>query len=78
MSTFVPRRKPKNKPQPILDSAVRDVTRDIAFGIQGLVLAYDMYPDGHLTIRDTNGIVWEISIKRSDAKHLVCERKDFK
>lgn len=71
---FVPYRKPKNPVVEPVDQARAEFTTTAAELLQMLALAMDIYQNkGAITIRDSNDNIWEISIQRSDARHLACE-----
>lgn len=51
-----------------------DLTILVAAEVRNVVLAQDVYPSmGAMTVRDSLGEVWEITIQKSDAKKLACE-----
>ncbi len=73
--TFIPYRKPRGPVEPPkIDKERAEFTMALGKEIQRIILSYDLYPEhGHITIRDADGIVWELEIKRSDRRILVCE-----
>lgn len=69
--SFQPYRKEKNPVKPNVDQERADFTRVLSAEAQQVALAIDTYPEmGALTVRDSNGTIWEITIQRSDAREL--------
>lgn len=76
--SFVPYRKPKNPTVVPIDRERADFVRIAATELQTIVLAMDILPDqGAITVRDSAGVIWEVTVQRSDAKYLQGEA-DFK
>lgn len=69
--SFVPYRKPKNPKPPVIDVARSELIFCISTELQSIALALDTSPDqGAITMRDSKGVIWEITVQRSDAKWL--------